>query len=58
MECIFLFQQAQDLIKEHGVLIFWIEEMSMFLFQLNLSPCSKNIFILIIFNDLKEECLL
>lgn len=32
--------------------------MSMFLLQLDLSPYSKNIFILIIFNDLKEKCLL
>lgn len=32
--------------------------MNMFLLQLDLSPYSKNIFILIICNDLKEMCLL
>lgn len=32
--------------------------MNMFVLQLDLSPCLKNIFILIICNDLKEKCLL
>ena len=58
MEYIFLFRQTQDLIKEHGVLIFVIQEMGMFLRQLNLSLYSKSIFLLIIFNAFKEKCLL
>ena len=57
----FLFQQAQYLIKEHRVLIF------MEIRNEHVSPAAeltssfkkkKNISLLIIFNDLKEKCLL
>lgn len=58
MERIFLFQQAWDLVKEDGTFILGGIRNEHACLAAELISLFKNIFLLIIFNDLKEKCLL
>lgn len=58
MERVFLGQQAWDLVKEHGVFILEGIRNEHVCSAAELISLLKKFFFLIIFNDLKEKCLL